>query len=579
MKNFKATQKPNIISRSKRLVKKLTQPSRLSHKDKGKLVYYEALKDPVLENHIFYEAFAGLGILDHPRAIFKALLEDSSFKNYTHVWSIDNPELSGFNIDEFSSLDNVIIVLRGSNNYYKYLATCKYLIANTTFGYFFEKRKEQIYVNTWHGVPTKIMGYEHAVERVENARGPARHFLSADYLLSANRFMTNIMYRRAYKLDGLFEGKLLEIGSPRCDTLVYPDRENVLEKLEQLGIETDKKIILYAPTWKGNLYDQLNYDVAEFKALIQKFTASINRNEYRIYLRVHYFLYRILAKDPELQDMLIPFTIDTNELLSVVDVLISDYSSIFFDYLLMNKPIIFYVPDLEQYETGRGLYVPVDTLPGLVTSNKSEACEALTRITISEGPAAYMKQYASKMETMKSWCTYNEDGHSCKRFIHIVFDDALTPESDVNLREDLSEIHLEQYTQPEKSFYGFDGFNTGKKRLLLCFNTRANSDEHYDELLDYLEKIDFTETDVTLLVTSFKDNFNKKFFNNLPAEVRILVWYGLPFVTKENHKFFQKEIRRTLGNVHFDAVEFIGKITKYWASFGNTILDNNEQKG
>ncbi|MCR5737222.1 MAG: CDP-glycerol glycerophosphotransferase family protein [Eubacterium sp.] len=573
MKKFKATKKPNILSQSKHLVKRLVQPGRLSRKDKGKLVYFEALKEPVLENYVFYEAFAGLGILDHPRAIFKALLEDSTFQDFTHVWSIDNLELASFNTEEFSSLDNVIIVLKGSNEYYEYLATCKYLIANTTFGYFFEKRNDQIYINTWHGVPTKVMGYEHAVERVENARGPARHFLSADYLLSSNRFMTNIMYRRAYKMDGLFEGKLLEIGSPRCDTLVYPDKEAVLEKLEALGIETDKKIILYAPTWKGNLYDQLNYNVAEFKELVQKFAGSINRKDYRIYLRVHYFLYRILAEDPELQDMLIPFTIDTNELLSVVDVLISDYSSIFFDYLLMDKPIIFYVPDLEQYESGRGLYVPVDSLPGLVTSNKREACAALTKITISDGPAAYMKPYVSKLEAMKSWCTYNEDGHACMRLIHIVFGDALDPGNDVTLREDLSEIHLEQYSRPEKSFYGFDGFDTGKKRLLLCFNTRVNSPEHYDELEDYLSEIDYSETDVTLLVTSFKDEFNKQFFNNLPEEVRILVWYALPFVTPETQKFYRQEIRRTLGNVHFDEVEFIGEITKYWASFGNAVLD------
>ncbi len=572
MKKFKATRKPNMISRGKRMIKKIIQPSRLSRKDKGKLVYYEAVKEPILENYVFYEAFAGLGILDHPRAIFKALLDDPTFEDFTHVWSIDDLELADFNVEEFSSLENVIIVLRGSDDYYRYLATCKYLIANTTFGYFFEKRKGQVYVNTWHGVPTKVMGYEHSVERVENARGPARHFLSADYLLSANRFMTNVMYRRAYKMDGLFEGKLLEIGSPRCDTLVYPDREAVLEKLEQLGIETDKKIILYAPTWKGNLYDQLSYDVDEFKALVQKFTASINRKEYRIYLRVHYFLYRILAQDPELREILIPFTVDTNELLSVVDVLISDYSSIFFDYLLMDKPIIFYVPDLDQYESGRGLYVPTDVLPGLVTSNKREACAALTKITISESPAAYMKPYASKQETMKSWCTYNEDGHACMRFIHIVFGDALDPGSDVNLREDLSEIHLEQYTRPEKSFYGFDGFNTGKERLLLCFNTRTNSQEHYDELTDYLEEIDYSETDVTLLVTSFKDEFNKEFFNHLPPEVRILVWYALPFVTQENQTFFRREVRRTLGNVHFDQIEFIGEITKYWASFANALL-------
>lgn len=176
------------------------------------------------------------------------------------------------------------------------------------------------------------MGYEHTVERVENARGPARNFLGADYLISANKFMTEVMYKRAYKLDGLYEGTTLEIGYPRSDLLINADIKKVKQKLEDIGIKTDKKIILYAPTWKGNLYNQLEYDVEEFKNTVKKFSENIDQSKYRIYLRVHYFLYKILAEDSELKDILIPFTIDTNELLSVVDILISDYSSIFFDF-------------------------------------------------------------------------------------------------------------------------------------------------------------------------------------------------------------------------------------------------------
>ena len=104
---------------------------------------------------------------------------------------------------------------------------------------------------------------------------------------------------------------------------------------------------MYAPTWKGNLYNQLEYDVEEFKNTVKKFSENIDQSKYRIYLRVHYFLYKILAEDSELKDILIPFTIDTNELLSVVDILISDYSSIFFDFLITGRPIVFYVPDLK----------------------------------------------------------------------------------------------------------------------------------------------------------------------------------------------------------------------------------------
>lgn len=140
-------------------------------------------------------------------------------------------------------------------------------------------------------------------------------------------------------------GKILELGHPRSDAIINPNTLDVHRKLNTAGIHTDKKIILYAPTWKGTLYNNLDYNVEDFKKTVAKLSENIDTEHYRIYLRVHYFLYKILANDPELRPMLIPFTIDTNELLSVVDVLISDYSSIFFDFLATKKPILFYVPD------------------------------------------------------------------------------------------------------------------------------------------------------------------------------------------------------------------------------------------
>ena len=542
MTTITADVKTSFPYKLKRCTKKVVQCFYMPKKDLGKKQYYRFLSKPVLENHVFYEAFAGLGILDNPRAIFKHLLSDPDFNNYTHVWSVDNPELAKANIEEFASLSNVIIVKKDSRKYYRYLATCKYLISNSTFGYFFKKRTEQVYINTWHGVPTKYMGYEHTIERVENARGPARNFLAADYIVSANRFMTDVMYRRAYKLDGLFEGTVLETGHPRSDSILNADTSKVYEKLNALGIDTDKKIILYAPTWKGNLYNQLDYDVESFKQIVNELSSQIDTNNYRVYLRVHYFLYKILAKDAELSKILIPFTIDTNELLSVVDVLISDYSSIFFDFLATKRPMIFYVPDLKEYESGRGLYVPVSKLPGLVSSDIKEVAAALGEIYSNR--KAYRTKYSSLYDEMCEWCIYNDDGHSCERLVDVAF-------------------------KGKDSQQTIKGFPTNKKRILICINTRLNNSEFYYELKDELAQIDYEQNDVTLLVTSFKEENLKTYFNTLPEQVRILVWYALPFVTKNTEEFYRREFVRSLGNVHFDEVRVAGKVSKYWAEFVN----------
>ncbi len=558
---FKPTVKTNIKKTLKRQAKKLVQTFYMPEKDKGKKVYFDALKLPIKDNYVFYEAFAGLGILDNPRAIFKYLLSQPDFKDFVHVWSIDNLDLAKTNTEEFSDLDNVIIIKKDSLEYYKYLATCKYLISNSTFGYFFMKRSKQVYINTWHGVPTKYMGYEHTVERVENARGPARNFLQADYLISANRFMTEAMYGRSYKMNGICEAKVLELGYPRSDAIInvdnsssekkslHYDSEYVYKKLNDIGIKTDKKIILYAPTWKGNLYNQLEYNVSEFKNIVEKLSESIDKENYCIYLRVHYFLYKILATDPDLEKILVPFTIDTNELLSVVDVLISDYSSIFFDYLPTENPMIFYVPDLDEYISGRGLYVPVEKLPGLVSSDINDISNALTHICADA--TEYLDYYYPLLHEMKEWCSYNDDGNACQRIVDIIF-------------------RNKDYLSSE-SLRIVNNFNANKKKMLICVNTRFGNNNFYNNLKTKLENIDYEKTDVTLLATSFKEDKYKSYFNNLPEEVRILVWYGLPFVTPTSKDFYKNEFIRSLGYVKFDEVLLEGEITEYWADFANNI--------
>lgn len=546
---YSATVKNGFKYTLKKNIKKVVQNFKMPEKDIGKKQYYSYLAIPIRNHHIFYEAFSGLGILDNPRAIFMQLLADPSFEYFTHIWSVSDMDMAKDNLKEFEDLPNVKFVQRESEDYYRYLASSKYLVSNSTFGYFFAKRPEQIYINTWHGVPTKFMGYEHTAQRVENARGPARNFLAADYLISANEFMTEIMYRRAYKMDGLYRGKVLEVGYPRSDLLINADTEKVYQKLRAAGLQTDKKIILYAPTWKGQLYNQLEYDVNEFKETVKKFSDNIDKSEYRIYLRVHYFLYKILAIDPELKEILVPFTIDTNELLSVVDILISDYSSIVFDFLITKRPMIFYMPDLKDYEAGRGLYVPVDTLPGLVSSSLEEVASSLD--AICKNQEEYLEFYQPMWEEMTNWCIYNDDGMSTKRLINIVFKD---------------------YTYlPSKTHDIIDGFGNKKRKILICVNSRQKDESFWDTFKVGLERYNYNTTDVTVLVTALKDDTQKEYFNTLPKDVRVLVWYALPFVAKQTKRFYDYEAVRALGNARFDEVRVEGDITEYWAAFANNL--------
>ena len=252
--------------------------------------------------------------------------------------------------------------------------------------------------------------------------------------------------------------------------------------------------------------------------------------------------------------------------------LISDYSSIFFDFIATNRPIVFYVPDLEDYSSGRGLYVPISKLPGFVSSNLDEITNALKNICSYE--TSYTQKYAPLLNEMKSWCSYNDDGNSCRRLVDIVFKNKdIVPVTDD--LADVSEIrhdNLISFSKPANSFAIIDGFQTAKKKLLICVNTRYGNSDFYKELKGNLSDIDYQKTDVTLLVTSFQKEELKSYFNTLPEQVRILVWYALPFVPPNSPEFYRREIRRALGNTHFDEVQICGRITKYWADFANNLL-------
>ena len=185
----------------------------------------------------------------------------------------------------------------------------------------------------------------------------ARNLLSADYIVSSGPYMTKTAYKDSYKMQNLYEGTVLEEGFPRNDKLFDSDRAEVIQELKDCGVDVkeDKKIILYAPTWRGEQYSRPDTDLQDVYKLINVMENSIDTNEYQIFVKLHQIVYHYMkenAMEPgDAQTKFIPATMDTNEILSVTDVLISDYSSIFYDFMLTGKPILFYVPDAENLQT------------------------------------------------------------------------------------------------------------------------------------------------------------------------------------------------------------------------------------
>ena len=446
------------------------------------------------ENVIFYSSHQGAGMLCGPYAIFRKLMESRDFDYYTHVWQINDRREKKQLKKELCDWTNVKFVKKNSRGYFKALTGAKYLFINNTLPFYFTKKPEQVCVNTWHGIPLKTLGYD-VPDGKYTARNMTRNFLLTDFLISPCRFMTKI-YLESYKLDGIYNGKLLENGYPRNDVLLSTKRDDIVEKLINRGIPIDenRKIILYAPTWKGASFERAENDIAKYDEFCDYLYEHIDTKTYQILIKPHPMVYKQLSKRKKRSGGYIPQSIDADELLSITDVLVTDYSSIIFDFLLTDRPIIFYIPDLESYREYRGVYFGLHELPGPYSSKMEDIAGWINRT------GALRKEYGSAYEKMRTWSCEFDDGIVTEKVLKAVMDG------------------------DESACRVVRSDNAKKKKMLVAGGSFAPG-EHTEKILNWLDGIDYDSTDVTLLVEDSGKCTDE--INRVNDHVRLLCRNGL----------------------------------------------------
>ncbi|WP_431279996.1 CDP-glycerol glycerophosphotransferase family protein [Leifsonia poae] len=403
-----------------RLSRLMRLPSRAKRAARFEIhAYYR--RQPIVVGSVFYESFSGNGMLDNPEAIFRELLAAPDLGHLTHIWALSDLHQYKAAVEEFADDPRVSFVRYGSAAYYRALATSQYLVNNATFPPDFGKRPGQVYLNTWHGTPLKRMGYDIEEGALATAN-IVRNFVAADYLLAANAFMADQMYESAYKLTGIYRGTLVEEGYPRIDRQFLDDagRASARRLLVDSGLPLgDRKIILYAPTWKGASFGRPTDDLDEILENIAVIEERIDTSRYAVLLKTHQSVHKLAKHRPELKRMLVPNEIPTNLVLGVTDMLVTDYSSIFFDFLQTGRPILFFTPDLADYAGTRGLYFEPEEWPGPVLMSARELGEELARI--AEDGDAIPEESRERYLAMKRRFTSHEDGSASKRIVDIVF--------------------------------------------------------------------------------------------------------------------------------------------------------------
>lgn len=374
----------------------------------GRTIYSNASKNKLNEKMIFFESFFGKSYTGNPKYLYEAMLEMGMDKEYTFVWAYSGD-------DKEIIPGNPIIVDRFEpGDYYKYLALSKYWINNIIFP-IHTKRPGNVYLQTWHGTPLKKLGYDITipgpeVQGRENFYNESRNW---DYLISSNPYSTKI-FKRAFKYDK----EVLEDGYPINDIFFKDNAEFVKNLKSKLGIEENKKIILYAPTWKDDEQNEswehyFNLEI-DLERLYEEFS-----DEYVVILKMHHLVSENLRIDEKLKDFAIDLSSydDIQELYVLSDILITDYSSVFFDYAHSRRPILFFVPDLNHYiENVRGLYLNMEKeLPGPLIKDNDELIDIIKNI--DDVSSEYSDKYDEFYERFCSLCK----GDSAKRIIEKVF--------------------------------------------------------------------------------------------------------------------------------------------------------------
>jgi CDP-glycerol glycerophosphotransferase len=378
-----------------------------------------ARRAPIDDHMVVYESFAGNGMLCNPEAIFRALLAAPDLQHLRHVWSLASVAPNSPSVVEFAGDPRVEFVVRGSRPYYRALSRAKYVVNNATFPELFGKRSGQIYLNTWHGTPVKAMGYDVPRGAVQT-RNVVRNLLAADYLLAPNAD-TELMYLNGYRMANLFTGRMIRVGTPRIDRQFVDAhrRAQIRARLIDLGISFggSQELILFAPTWRGDFYSP-ELDVETLRDVVAAMNAGIDRTRYRVLLKVHQRVYAQARADFLLRDSLVPNEIPTNDLLAVTDALVTDYSSIFVDFLATGRPVLFYAPDLDDYAASRGLYSAPTDWPGPVCRTVDELLTQLSNLErgSKDDPIVAYAYAAAK----KRYCP-REDGGATARVLDIVF--------------------------------------------------------------------------------------------------------------------------------------------------------------
>lgn len=519
------------------------------------LKYYKTLK--IKEKDVLIEPQQGRTINGNMFYIMKELATNGQYSDY-NIYVAIKPETisSAERILSKKNIKNVKIVKYLSREYYRLLAASKYLITDTSFLPFFIKKEGQVILNTWHGTPLKCLGKKVKIG-YHNIGNVQKNFIISDYLLYPNEYTKEHMIED-YMLENISNSKVIISGYPRNTVFLDDDSREAIRK--ELNLNS-KEILVYMPTWReGKTKEEIEENVNIITNNLKKLEESLADNQI-LYVNLHPLDKKGVDFKKFNKIKQFPEEYETYEFLNIADCLITDYSSVFFDFAITKRKIILFTYDEEDYLRVRGLYFDFNKLPFTKVRNIEELVKAIND----------NKQYDEE-KFIKEFCSYDSKETTSKICETVI----------LNKKNDLLIQDIK---------------NNGKENILIYTGNLAKNGIT-SSLRNLLYNIDTNEKNYYLTFSSNKIDKNCEQLLNFPENVKFIATTGLTNMTVLEKisfilykkdlmplKIFEKvidrvytdEVKRLYGKAKFDTViQFCGyefkKILLYSKFESNTVI-------
>lgn len=363
----------------RRILKKVNKAGALLNKFKTAVRpdYLKYLQLELDDKLVLLEGGQGSNINGNMFSMLREINTNPEWQDYKTVFVVtEDTAASAEKRMKKYGFDRVILTVRDSKEYCRYLATAKYIMTDNSFPPYFNKRSEQVFLNTWHGTPLKTLGksdksFNGSMANIQ------KNYLMSDYALFPNEF-TRRVFMDDYDLRHIFANKSLIANYPRNYIFYSPEAGVKMKK--KLGLD-GKSVFAYMPTWRGTgRKANTAKQISSTMKILKEFDKKLSDDQVLL-VNLHFLLASNIDCSKFRHIKCFDTSYDTYEVLNACDGLVTDYSSVFFDFAVTGRKIILFAYDKKEYFKTRGVYIPFDELPFPITENVSDTVAEMEKDT------------------------------------------------------------------------------------------------------------------------------------------------------------------------------------------------------